>query len=83
MGALSVSTDEVDAILTALEAAGRRIVGPEGARGADTLRAVLPAARALAASLGRTPTIDEIATQLGVPADRVRHALALGRVMGR
>jgi len=83
LGALAASTDEIDAILSALEAAGRAIVGPEGGRGAETLRAVLPAARALAASFGRKPTIDEIAAHIGLPAERVRHALALGRVMGR
>lgn len=83
LGTLAVSTDEVDAILSALEHRGRAIVGPEGARGAETLRAVLPAARALAASLGRKPTLDEIAARVGLPVERVRHAIALGRVMGR
>ena len=47
-----VSTEDVDALMTALEAAGRRIVGPEGARGVGNLRRVLPAARALTAKLG-------------------------------
>ena len=83
LGTLAVTTDEIDAVLSALEAAGRAIAGPEGGRGAETLRAVLPAARALAASLGRRPTIDEIAASVGLPAERVRHAIALGRVMGR
>jgi hypothetical protein len=83
LGTLAVTTDEIDAILSALEAAGRSIVGPEGGRGAETLRVVLPAARALAATLGRRPTIDEIAAHVGVPAERVRHAIALGQVMGR
>ena len=83
LGTLAVTTDEVDAVLSALENAGRAIVGPEGARGAETLRAVLPAVRALAVSLGRKPTLDEIAARVGLPVERVRHALALGRVMGR
>jgi hypothetical protein len=83
LGTLAVSTEEIDAILTEIEAAGRTIAGPEGGRGAETLRAVLPAARALAASLGRKPSIDEIAARVGLPAERVRHAIALGRVMGR
>src|SRR5258706_3658553 len=47
LGTLAVTTDEIDAVLSALEAAGRTIAGPEGGRGAETLRAVLPAARAL------------------------------------
>jgi hypothetical protein len=78
-----VSTEDVDALMSALEAAGRRIVGPEGARGAGNLRRVLPAARALTAKLGRSPTLAEIAAETGIGADDVRHALALGRVMGR
>src|SRR5213083_1315667 len=83
IGVLAVSTEDVEQILVALEAAGKRIVGPEGAHGVDTLRRVIPAARALAASLGRKPSIDEIAAHLGLSAEKVRHAIALGRVMGR
>ena len=83
LGTLAVSTDEVEAILGELETAKRHIVGPEGGRGAETLKRVIPAARALASSLGRKPTIDEIASHLALPADSVRHAIALGRVMGR
>lgn len=83
IGLVPVSTDEVDALMTALENAGRRIVGPEGARGVGNLRRVIPAARALAATLGRKPTLGEIAAETGIGEDDVRHALALGRVMGR
>jgi hypothetical protein len=83
IGARAVSTEDVEAILTALETAGRAVVGPEGARGAETLRRVVPAARELAQSLGRKPTIEEIAAHIGLSAEQVRHALALGSVMGR
>jgi hypothetical protein len=83
IGTLAVSTDDVDAVMAALEAEGRAIVGPEGARGASTLQRVIPAARALAASLGRKPTLDEIAAATGIDVEDVRHALALGSVMGR
>jgi len=83
IGVAAVSTDDVDALLTALEKAGRAVVGPEGARGVGNLRRVLPAARALAASLGRAPTPAELAQKTGLSEDDVRHALALGQVMGR
>jgi hypothetical protein len=82
-GVVAVSTDDADALLAALEAAGRVIVGPEGQRGVGNLQRVLPAARALAASLGRAPTLAELAQETGLSEDDVRHALALGRVMGR
>ena len=78
-----VSTDDVDALLTALEEAGREVAGPEGARGVKNLQRVIPAARALAVSLGRPPTLAELAAQTGLSEEDVRHALALGRVLGR
>jgi hypothetical protein len=78
-----VSADDVDALIDALEAAGRAIVGPEGARGVEGLRRVLPAARLLAADLGRRPTVAEIVARTGLSEEEVRRALALGRVMGR
>jgi hypothetical protein len=83
IGLVPVSTDDVSALLAALEKAGRDVVGPEGARGADNLKRVLPAARALGATLARRPTLAEIARETGLSEDDVRHAIALGRVMGR
>jgi hypothetical protein len=83
LGTMAVSYDEVEALIVAIEKAGWRVVGPEGARGTGNLRRVLPAARALAAKLGRKPTLAELAAETGLREDDVRHALALGRVMGR
>jgi DNA-directed RNA polymerase sigma subunit (sigma70/sigma32) len=83
IGVLAVSTDDVDALLAALEKEGRQVKGPEGQRGVGNLRKVLPAARALTGSLGRAPTPAELAELTGLSEDDVRHALALGRVMGR
>jgi hypothetical protein len=83
IGLVPVSSEDVDALMTALEAAGRQVVGPEGARGVANLQRVIPAARALSATLGRAPTVDELASETGIAVDDVRHALALGRVMGR
>jgi hypothetical protein len=83
IGVLAVSTDDVDALLDALERGGRTVTGPTGARGAENLRRVLPAARELARKNGRPPTVAELAAATGLGEDDVRHALALGRVMGR
>ncbi len=83
LGVLAVSADDVDALLTALEAAGRRVVGPEGARGVEGLRRVIPAARQLTASLGRRPTVAELVERTGLSEAEVRRALALASVMGR
>ncbi len=82
LGVISVSTSDVDLLLWALEEEGRAVVGPEGQRGVKNLQKVLPAARALARS-GRPPTPQEIARETGLTEEEVRHALALGRVMGR
>jgi uncharacterized protein YidB (DUF937 family) len=83
IGVVPVSAEEVDALMAVLEKAGRRVVGPEGARGEAKLRLVIPAARALSATLGRRPTLAEIAAKTGIDEDEVRQALALARVMGR
>jgi len=83
IGVIAVSTDDVDTLLTWLERAGRKVVGPEGARGVGNLQRMMPAARTLATRLGRAPTLAELAAETGLAEEDVRHALALGRVMGR
>jgi hypothetical protein len=83
IGVVAVSTDDVDAIMTALEQEGRRVVGPEGQRGERNLRVVLAGVRALTASLGRKPTLREIVAHTSLSEADVRHALSLGSVMGR
>lgn len=83
IGTVRVDVDDVDAILRALEAAGRTIdVGPQ-ASGVATLRIVIPGARALSSALGRAPTVAEITEATGVDEAEVRQALLLARVMGR
>jgi hypothetical protein len=84
IGTRAVTHDEIDAMIGALEAQGRRVVGASGAgEGEARLRAVVAAARDLRASLGRTPTAREIADKTGLDLDAVKHALALARVMQR
>jgi len=74
---------EVDALITALERAGRTVSAPAGARGVASLRAVLASARALQSTLGRAPSSAEIAQHSGLSREDVQHALALARVMQR
>lgn len=83
LGVLAVSQDEIDAMLDAIEAAGRRVMGPEGGNGEATLGVVLDVARALRLETGKAPTAPQIAAKAGLPVERVRHALALARVMSK
>ena len=85
LGDTFVTPDEIDAILSALEAAGRRVGDDDGdaARGIERLRGVIDAARALRAELGRSPTTEELIARTGLSAFAVRHALGLAKVMQR
>jgi hypothetical protein len=83
LGILPASHDEIDTMLAVLEAAGRKVVGPEGGGGEATLRRVLDEARAIRLATGRSPGAPELAARLGLPLERVRHALALARVIAR
>ena len=82
LSSMSVSLDEIDALLAALEAAGLRVVGPQGGDGEQQLQRVVDAARALSQS-GSRPTLTAIASRTGLSPDQVRQALALARVMQR
>jgi hypothetical protein len=83
IGARAISQDEIDAMLSAIEKRGRRVVTAEGGRGESTLKIVLDAARSLRAELGRAPRADEIASRAKISQQEVQHALALARVMQR
>ena len=83
LGVLSVSTDEIDALIGALEAQGREVVAPSGGGVEQHLGSVVKAVRALSTTLARKPTLDEVAAQAGIGVDQVRMALALLRVMQR
>ena len=82
IGAQRIEIAEIEALITALEEAGRQIVGPEGGGGEGRLGRVLTAARSLRAS-GVTPSIAAIVAETGLTHEAVRHALALARVMQR
>jgi len=83
LGVLAVGADEIDALFAELEARGRRITGPEGGGGQERLRVVIAVARELSRELGRKPRLAEIAERAGLDEEKVRHALALAKVMGR
>jgi succinyl-CoA synthetase alpha subunit len=81
IGARAITTPEIEAIFDALDAAGRRLVGPNGGAGEERLKSVVTAARTLTARLGRKPTVAEIAGESGLSEAAVKHALALVKVM--
>lgn len=83
IGARAITSEEIDAMISALEAAGRKVVAPAGGTGEARLKEVVAAARALGPELGRKPTVAEIAARSGLSAADVHHALALLKVMQR
>ena len=83
IGVRAVSVPEVDAIIQALEDAGRNVIGAGELRGEDSLRAVVSSIRSLSGSLGRKPSPAEIAEHAGISVEQVRHALFLARIMQR
>lgn len=84
IGAKAVSFPEVEALVAQLEAAGRKVVGSlEDLRGEEHLRSVISSVRSLQGSLGRKPTMQEIAAHAGLSLEQVRHALSLAKIMQR
>lgn len=83
VGARTITSVEIDAMLTALESRGRAITGPVGGSGEERLKAVVAAARALAPQLGRPAKVAEIAARAGLSLEEVRHALTLLKIMQR
>lgn len=77
-----LSSDAIDALIGALERAGRSVeADPMALRG--ELGVVLAHARRFVSERGRRPTVDELAIAASVPADVVRRALVFGRLMAR
>ncbi|MEO6577129.1 MAG: sigma-70 domain-containing protein [Polyangiaceae bacterium] len=83
IGDRAASTDEIDAMISALESRGRTVGTHAGKSGVAMLRNVLDAAREVARERGKKPTHAEIAERSGLTVDEVRQALALARVMQR
>ena len=82
IGAQPFTSAEVEAVIVALEEAGRAVTAPRATARVD-LKVVLAAARTIERETGRRPGVDAIAEKTGLSPDAVRQALGLGRVMGR
>ncbi|MEI8259207.1 MAG: hypothetical protein WCJ30_26360 [Deltaproteobacteria bacterium] len=82
VGARAFTFDEVDEVIAAVEKAGHRVTSPRTTAKAD-LQAVLSAARDIQRESHARPSVPAIAARTGLPADAVRQALSLGRIMGR
>jgi hypothetical protein len=83
IGVQSISYAEIDAMISALEARGRRVEAASGGRGEEYLRLVVPAVRSLSSELGRRPSPSEISLRTRLSLEQVRHALLLARIMQR
>lgn len=82
---LGMSPAEIEELMDELERRGVIVRAPTDEPGENTkrLQVVLASARTLTSVLGRRPTIVEIAEHSKLDVIRVRHALAVGRIMGR
>jgi DNA-binding MarR family transcriptional regulator len=78
IGDRAVSYEEVEHIVDRLEAEGLEVGEPVDEHDIGVIRQVLEHARALRASLDRTPTVTEIARASGHPAHVVRRSLERG-----
>jgi hypothetical protein len=83
LGSLSVSTDDIDALLRELELRGREVVAPSGGGAEQHLKHVVAAARRLKSAFARRPTLTEVAEEAKLSAEQTLVALALLRVMQR
>jgi hypothetical protein len=83
IGDRALSYDEVEGLVTCLEAEGLEVGEPLDARDIAVMRDVLTAARRLRVELARRPNVDEIAKATGHPARAVRRALENGGRLAR
>ena len=83
IGARAVSYVDVDAVIDALESAGRAVEAGAKPRGEEHLQVIIRSIRELSLQLGRRPTQPEIAERAGLTQAEVSHALQLARIMQR
>jgi hypothetical protein len=83
IGTHAVSTEEIDALFSALEARGRTIASPAGGEGEQWLKRVIATARELKRDGSRRLTIELVAQHAGITRDQVIAALALLHIMQR
>lgn len=79
IGTRAVSYDEVEELVDRLEAEGFSVGEGIGSSDVEVMQHVLLHARTLRVSLGRNPTVDEIATAAVKPVYVVRRALERAR----
>jgi hypothetical protein len=75
IGARAITPEEIEYVVDQLEAAGLRVGEALDEQDVGALHTVLASARKLEASLGRRPSVDEIARDVGRPTHEVRRAL--------
>lgn len=83
IGDAAVSFDDIDQVISALEANGKVVGLQDSVTASAHLGPVLQAARSLRASLERTPTAAEIAAHAQLDLATVRAALLFVRVVQR
>lgn len=83
LGTLSVSTDEIDALLSELERHDREIITPAGAGLEALLGRVIAAARALKSEGVSRPSIAEVSARAALTREQVFGALSLLHIMQR
>ena len=82
IGTAPVTADAIDALIDALERAGRKVGGAEGLSGVEALHRVVDAARQLVAQ-GQRPKVTDLVHATGLAEGEVRKALLFARVLGR
>jgi hypothetical protein len=83
IGTRAVSYDDVEEIITLLEAAGLRVGEPLDDEDIQVMRDILSSAQRLRESLCRPPTVAEISGASGHPPHAVRRALERGKSAAR
>ena len=83
IGTMSITSDEIDALFSWLEAKGREVGTPAGRGASALLQDVLRVARGLRLELGRAPHPREIAERSALPLDAVQRALWFARILQR
>jgi hypothetical protein len=83
LGTLRVTTDEIDALFSWLEAQGRQVGTTSGRGSSALLGEVLAVARSLRQELGRAPHPREIAERSSLSLEAVQRALFFARILQR
>jgi hypothetical protein len=83
IGGRAVTPEEIEYVVDRLEAAGLRVGEDLDDQDVSVIGVVLASARRLQTSLGRRPTVAEVACEAGLPSHTVRRALEHGAAASR